>query len=324
MISTGDREQFETTTRTGLTRGEVAALAAQVRAAGAEASEAGKALAAALAHGAFVAPERTAGLYDHAAEGWFGGPVGGRALEPVTIDAAPEPPGAEFWTAFWELVEDMGSGLDAGTVTMRTAGLGPLLSANCGERLSLACLAFPGVREAAAHGPPGRFRLDDLAACPAGSLGHDFYSLIIDNGFDLEVLDREALGLSSLPSPHNYLNARILQVHDLWHLVGGYRTTGLHEVAISGFQLGQFGHGYSAVFLAMALASTTLKAAPYSALLFEIILGAWVHGRQTPCLLDAPWEEIWMEPIDQVRRHLGVEPYASPVPADLFEQALAA
>ncbi len=51
------------------------------------------------------------------------------------------------------------------------------------------------------------------------------------------MLDRDAPSLRDLPAPLNYLNARILQVHDLWHLVGGYQTTGLHEIAISAFHL---------------------------------------------------------------------------------------
>lgn len=319
-----DRRQFESVTAGGLSGGQVATLASRVRSGGADAGEAGRDLAAALAHAAFVAPERTADIYDHAAAGWYGRPVKAPAIDASTNGEPPEPLTAAFWDGFWSLVEDTGSGMDALAVTTRTAALGANLPPGFAERLARACSAYPGVDDAAANGAPGRFRLEDLAVCPPGSLGHAFYRLIVDNAFDLEVLDRESLNLAGLPAPLHYLNARILQVHDLWHLVGGYRTTGLHEIAISGFQLGQFGHGYSAMFLAMVAASTALKHSPAGGLIWETILGAWVHGRETPALIGTPWETVWMHPIEEIRDRLGVKPYASPFPADLFEQALAA
>ena len=323
MLSDLERTEFQTGAASGYSGSQVEALAAQVRAHGSE-SAAPSSLAAALAHAAFIAPDRTADIYDHAAAGWFGKPVKGPVIAPSVRGPWSEPLPQTFWDSFWGLVEDTGSGMGAAVVTTRTAALGACLPSDFAARLAPACAAYPGVVEAAAKGVPGRFRLEDLAACPDGSLGNAFYRLIVDNNFDLEVLDRDALNLSALPSPLNYLNARILQAHDLWHLVGGYRTTGLHEVAISGFQLGQFGHGYSAMFLAMVAASTALRDSPAAPILWETILGSWVHGRETPALIGAPWETLWMRPVDDIRAQLGVTPYASPFPADLFEQAIAA
>ena len=321
MFNDSERMRFQIATARGHSGPGVAILAEQLRA-GDGAS--GAALASALAHAAFVAPDRTADICDEAATGWFGRPVKGPAIAPTTKGPWIEPLPQAFWDAFWALVGDTGTGMGAAVVTTRTAALGGCLPSDFATRLAPACAAYPGVIAAAANGLPGRFRLEDLAACPAGSLGHAFYRLIVDNDFDLEVLDRDALQLSTLPAPLNYLNTRILQVHDLWHLVAGYRTTGLHEVAISGFQLGQFGHGYSAMFLAMVAASTALRDSPAAPILWETILGSWVHGRETPALIGLPWETLWTLPVDDIRAKLGVTPYVSPYPADLFEQAMAA
>ena len=166
--------------------------------------------------------------------------------------------------------------------------------------------------------------LQALARCPAGSLGAEFHSLVVDNGFDLEVLDREALGLEKLPAPLPYLNARILQCHDLWHIVAGYRTTALHEVAISAFQLAQFGHHYSAMFLGMVLARVAFEQPQGGKLMLDTILTAWAHGRRTPPLLAVNWPAVWDLPVAEVRAKLRVDPYVSPYPADLFEQLSAA
>jgi ubiquinone biosynthesis protein Coq4 len=191
-------------------------------------------------------------------------------------------------------------------------------------RTGRAALAYPGVAAAVAQGYPERFTLEALVRCPAGSLGRAFHDLIVDNGFDLEVLDREALGLKDLDPPHDYLNARILQCHDLWHLLAGYRTTGLHEVAISAFQAAQFGHAYSAMFLAAALSRAAVERPEAAGVLLDVILTAWTHGRESPPILGLDWPTLWDLPVEAVRERLGLATYVSPYPADLFEQLMAA
>lgn len=317
MSDDQERAGFEALAQAGADEaGAATALAARLKAK-VQASDM-KALAALLIHVAAAAPERLPDLYDEVAEGYLGEPVG---AEPVPIAKQPPPeliPKA-FWRDLWALLDETG-GLGAATVTTRTAALGSVVSANMHLRLANACSAYPGVSTGATQGYPKPFTLEQLAACPAGSLGGTFHSLIVDNGFDLEVLDRDALGLDKLPAPLGYLNARILQCHDLWHIVGGYETTALHEVAISAFQLAQFGHPYSAMFLGMVLTRLAFERPEGGPILLPTILSAWMHGRRTPPLLPIAWETIWALPIADVRAGLGVTPYASPFPADLFEQ----
>jgi len=239
---------------------------------------------------------------------------------PISRGQKPEPIPRAFWAALWELLEEPRVGLEAVNLTTKTAALTGLVSPNLTVRIGRTALAFPGVKAAVAQGYPKKFTLEALARCPAGSLGAQFHALIVDNGFDLEVLDREALGLERLPPPLDYLNARILQCHDLWHIVGGYRTTALHEVAISAFQLGQFGHHYSAMFLGMVLTRIAFERPEGGPLMLQTILTAWTHGRRTTPLLGVDWEAIWTLPLKDVRAKLALTPYASPFAPDLFEQ----
>lgn len=282
-----------------------------------------KALAALWIHAAAAAPERAPGLYDAVAEGYLGEPVGARPV-PTEADAPPDLIGAPFWPALWDLLDEPPSGLEAVNLTTKTAALAGLVSPNVQRRVGRAALCYPGVPKAVAQGYPKHFTLDALSRCPPGSLGASFHALIVDNGFDLEPLDRVALGLDKLPPPLDYLNARILQCHDLWHLVAGYETTALHEVAISAFQLAQFGHHYSSMFLGMVLTRLAFERPEGGAIMLPTILGGWVHGRRTPPLLGVNWEAVWNKPLAEVRAQLGVTPYASPFPADLFEQLSAA
>jgi len=279
------------------------------------------ALAAALTHAAFAAPERLVEIYDAAAHGWRGADVQGPAIP--FADHAPAPISEALWTEVSAVFDVNTAPVSPGDVTTRTAALAAFLDEGLTQRMAAAAAAYPGVAEAASHGAPPRFTLAALAACPTDSLGGAFHNLIVDNNFDLEVLDRDALGLADLPAPLDYLNARILQCHDLWHIVAGYRTTALHEVGVSGFQLAQFGHGYSAIFLAVTAARTAIEPGLFG-LIMDVTLDAWRHGRQTPALVGVDWPGVWTGTIEEVRARLGVEPFASPHPADLFEQLKAA
>ena len=140
---------------------------------------------------------------------------------------------------------------------------------------------YPGVKEIAGRSTPPSVRLQTLAACQIGSIGRQYHDLIIDNGFDLEVLDGHALGLSKLPPPLDYLNARNLQSHDLWHIAAGYETTVLHEFAIAAFQLAQFGHNYSGNLMAVMTGIAALGPATGFPILMDAVLTAWVHGCET-------------------------------------------
>ncbi|RYZ12070.1 MAG: hypothetical protein EON61_09125 [Alphaproteobacteria bacterium] len=271
-------------------------------------------LAALLARAGFVEPELILDVYDSAAAGWFG-----ENHPPVDLTRGTGKAAPTLWKPFWDFLDDMVK-TDAGTFTLRTAALGDHVDDGFKRRAGEASLAYPGVPAAVAQGWPERFTMEALAACPDGSLGNEFHRQIVDNNFDLEVLDRDALGLANLPPPLDYLNVRILQCHDLWHIIGGYHTTALHEVGISAFQLSQFGHNYSAQFLAFAIAKAAIHRPEGFPLLMEITMGAWKHGRGTPQLLGVDWPQIWNEPTDAIRERLGVSAYVSPVPPDLVEQ----
>jgi ubiquinone biosynthesis protein Coq4 len=313
MIAETIRVRFQALANSG--DGDAALLAARTRAGDMLAAID---LAALFARAGFIEPALILDVYDAAAAGWANQPTEPRSLTGGTGKAA-----ASLWAPFWEFLED-DTQMDAGAFTLRTARLGDHVDAGFADRAGEASLAYPGVRDAARQGWPEKFQLAELAACPAESLGADFHRLIVDNGFDLEVLDRDELGLAKLRPPLDYLNARILQCHDLWHIIAGYQTTALHEVAISAFQLSQFGHNYSAQFLAFITARAALTRPESVPLLLEIIFTAWRHGRSSPQLIGVAWPEVWRQPVAAIRGQLGIDAYVSPFPPDLVEQLQAA
>ena len=280
-------------------------------------SDAAFQVAALAVYVGIVAPEPLVDVYDGLCEGWLGGAPSGPEV------SAPAPPGEvsdELWAGLRDLVFDPDAGRDPADITVRTAALTGLLSPDFHRRVADMALRYPGVAAAAAAGVPPRFELDELARCPRHSLGGSLHSFVVDNGFDLEVLDRDSLGLTDLPYPLDYLNIRILQCHDIWHLVADHKTSGLHEVSVSGFQMAQFGHQYSSMFLGMVLAKVAFTQPDAVAFTLDTILTGYRHGRQTPPLLGVDWPTVWDLPIPEIRQRLGVVPYDSPYPAWLLEE----
>ncbi|MEL6830519.1 MAG: Coq4 family protein [Pseudomonadota bacterium] len=278
-------------------------------------------LAAAMAQAAFLAPDQVGQTYDALAQGWRGFAVAASPIETLAnapVGIAPD----GLWDSWWSVVEDALAGkLDALAITQRTAALGEWMPDDFVRKVAASSHLYPGISDAAQADLPPHMTLERLATCPPGSLGRQFHDLIVDNTFDLEVLDRDALGLSALPKPLDFLNTRILQAHDLWHLTAGYETTALHEIAISAFQMAQFGHNYSAQFLSITAAVSALTPARGAVVLLDTITSAWVHGRETPPMMLIDWESELDRPLDEIRADYDIAPYPRPYPADLIEKA---
>ena len=274
-------------------------------------------VAAAMAWAAFSCPDAIGGVYDILANGWLGSDSTGE----IPLNLVEAPLEASFWEAFWSVIDDAGKGYDAASITARVAALGGAVHPDF-EAIAEDCARrHPGAAAALANPVPGRTDLDELGTCKEESLGKTLHRMIVDQGYDLEVLDREAIALGALPPSLRYLNTRILQMHDVWHLVAGYETTASHEIAISAFQLAQFGHNYSAMFLAVVTTiSCTLQPAGFG-ILMQLIAEAWRHGREAPAFMDINWEGEWNNSIEAIRESYGIPVYESALPADLLETA---
>lgn len=269
---------------------------------------------------AVSAPEQLPNLYDQAAEGWRNHPV---FAKPMLSKSPPRPLpiGGAFWTGFWRLM-DTPTAARGGVFdfTARAAFISSLVPPDFHERVAVMAKMYPGLRNVAALPEPPKFSLKALDACPPGSLGAEFRKIVATRGDVLEILDRDAWRLATLPPPLPYLNVRSLQCYDLWRLVAGYEDTVLHHIAMAAFQVGQFGHNYSALALAMVLAELAFERPQGTTDLLDTIFTAYAHGRETPPLMTVEWESLWTRPIPEVRQRLGVTAMTGKVPADAVER----
>ena len=272
-------------------------------------------LAAAFVHCAFANPEAAEAVYGALRNGRLGKENGAKLAQSTAA-----PLSATFWDAFWDLQQERRAGaMDARTTTSRIAALGAFMAPSLRARAEKIAACHPKAAGPATRMPPPRLSLDEIARQPENSLAHDFCRQIVDNKFDLEVLDRETMNLAALPPALRYLNTRILQMHDIWHLVGGFRTTVLHEIAISAFQQAQFTHGYSAMFLAVVVSGMALRGATNPDVILQTIAEASQYGVDMPSFMAIAWEEEWHEPLHSIRARHGIVPFKGSIAADYFE-----
>ncbi len=273
-------------------------------------------LSAAMAWVAFACPDACPAVCDNIASAWLG--KGPTPEVPTNLPEAPLTD--EFWQAFWQVVDGHDEGYDAISITVAVASLGAALHEDFGPLAEDHARRHRGAAAAQRNPIPGYTNMDALAHCPEDSLGYALHRLILDNGYDPEVLNRDDIQLAELPHILHYLNARILQMHEVWHLVAGYRTTSLGEISISGFQLAQFGHNYSSMFLAAVLSISTFKEPRGFHILMQIINEGWQHGRETPYMMDIEWEQEWDTSLDDIRAKYNIPLFKSEFPDDLFER----
>jgi ubiquinone biosynthesis protein Coq4 len=272
-------------------------------------------VAGVLVWAGFSCPDAITSVYDNLTSAWMG-----KGPEPEIPTGLPEGPLDEtFWSEFFRVMEGERGESDALRITAGVAALGASVHESMGEIAENCARNHPGAKAALVNPIPGRTDLNELGRCPENSLGNILYRMVVDQGFDLEVLDRDQIALSELPKCLAYLNTRILQMHDVWHLVAGYQTTGTHEIAISGFQLAQFGHNYSAMFLGMGAALSVLEKPAGFSLFMQLISESWQHGRATTPMMDIAWEDEWTSTLPEIREKYGIEVYRSVLPADLLE-----
>lgn len=310
-MTTSKKQRLQAATR----RVDASSIADAVAAAKRGSAEGRIQLSGAMAWVAYSCPQATDAVCDNIASAWLGS--GARPEIPMDLPEAPLED--SFWESFWTVIDGHDEGYDAITITVAVAALAGAVHPRFGELADQLARNHKGAVEAIKNPVPGHTDVEMLGSCPDGSLGRSLYAMIIENGYDPEVLDRESIALSELPHSLHYLNARILQMHDVWHLVAGYETTSSNEIAISAFQLAQFGHNYSSMFLAAVMAISTLKEPRGFTILMQIITEAWQHGRETPVMMNIEWEQEWNNSLASIRREHNIPQYHSIFPADLLE-----
>jgi ubiquinone biosynthesis protein Coq4/ribosomal protein S18 acetylase RimI-like enzyme len=104
----------------------------------------------------------------------------------------------------------------------------------------------------------------------------------------------------------SYVEARLGQTHDIWHLITGFDTSAEAEIGLQAFHLAQFPYPLAALLIANALVSQTLFEPEKLPQLLAAIAQGWTLGQQAQPLFVQKWEQAWEKPLDQWRQELNL------------------
>lgn len=159
--------------------------------------------------------------------------------------------------------------------------------------------ALPSGRELLARKPAidkTHVDFEALRALPATSLGGAYARMLEAKGLDPDLFQRPP----GLPDDDAYVAQRARQTHDLWHVVTGLDTDIAGETALQAFTYEQLHQNFSRLIVTFG----QLFFGAQHPRMKKLVKRARLAGAGTPFLLAVAWEELWTEPLTEVRDRL--------------------
>lgn len=146
---------------------------------------------------------------------------------------------------------------------------------------------------------------DRLRTLPASTLGGAYVRHLDDNGLSA---DYQAAATRHVDDPEMaYLMRRFRQTHDVWHALMGIGITGHEEVLTHWFSYGQLQLPVSALIMVFGTMKHMLLERRWDALKHSL-MEAYRSGRDAAPLISVCWEDLWEQPLDEVRARYNVQP----------------
>lgn len=153
---------------------------------------------------------------------------------------------------------------------------------------------------------PPAHDLDALLTLPPDSLGYIYAAQMKRTGFDPNL----HAGMTA-KSDAEYVELRLSQTHDLWHIITGFDISIVGEIGLQAFHLPQFPYPLATMLVANSLISTTLKEPEMLPQLLEAIAQGLQMGKTAKSLFAQKWEEGWEKPLTQWQAELNIQPIAN-------------
>lgn len=155
---------------------------------------------------------------------------------------------------------------------------------------------------------PAGFGPDDVADCRPGTLGAAYVRLMRD--FEL---DREFFPELDTDDDLHYFRRRMMETHDIWHVLTDYPADLEGELSIIGFYLGHFARYLTGP---LALYNVVVGLDLVAGLLYRMHTRPWrlplilarvtraMHrGYRAAPLFAVAWEALWDRPLAELRQH---------------------
>lgn len=141
-----------------------------------------------------------------------------------------------------------------------------------------------------------------LRSLDEDTLGYQF-ALFVDNN----QLDAQFFAEVETDSKEGYFQRRMLQIHDLHHVVLGQGTDALGELYLQGFFLAQVLWPPAPFFMGGYLVRQMFRDLSQVPAVMSVITEGWKLGKAAKPLFAVAWEMQWERPLNEVRESLGLK-----------------
>lgn len=149
-----------------------------------------------------------------------------------------------------------------------------------------------------------KYKLEDLKHdCAPGTLGYAYYHHMTENG--IPPYDYTAF---ESPDDISYVKLRKMQTHDIWHVIAGYNTDTVGELALQGFCHGQGPTVYKTLLMTELVLHFATVQTKVLNLALEALFEGWQRGRAAHPLWAVRWEDMWNRPLEEIRAEYNVLP----------------
>jgi ubiquinone biosynthesis protein COQ4 len=145
--------------------------------------------------------------------------------------------------------------------------------------------------------------LDRLLTYPEHSLGYIYAKAMKTSGLTPNL----HLGMTA-ESDAYYVELRLSQTHDIWHILTGFDTSKIGEIGLQAFHLPQFPYPLATMVIANSLIASTLFDPTQLPSLLGAIGQGWRMGETAQALFAQKWEEAWDKPLTQWQAELNLQP----------------
>ncbi len=150
---------------------------------------------------------------------------------------------------------------------------------------------------------PPKYDLDQLLTYAPDSLGYQFASAMKATGFDPNL----HAGMVA-DSDARYIELRLSQTHDIWHVITGFDVSEIGEIGLQAVHLPQFPYPLATMLIANSLMASTILAPEELPTLIEAIGQGLAMGKVAKPLFAQKWEEGWEKPLKQWQAELNIQP----------------
>ena len=137
-----------------------------------------------------------------------------------------------------------------------------------------------------------------LESAQDGSLAKEYARFLKLHGLKPVFYNRKVL---EVQGDESYFVHRILQTHDLWHVVLGYNTSELHEIELQTFLFRQTGWPTAPYIIGGYIIREAAKNCTNLPNVFEAVTRGWARAADHASMFLLDWDLLWDRQVEEIR-----------------------